>query len=315
MLSKSNLELSKIEVLSLLCTDKYELIDNLLIAENMTKIRLEKRLGHCHSIYEFLFKCSKKSFVESVKEYDWNKIYKKDFCIRVHGTDEFTERDVAGYIYRKLKKPEVNLNNPKTKIEFFFEKDIVVCALFIADVDKSFLKRKAHLRPSLHPTSMHPGLARTLINLTGLEKGLILDPFCGSGGILLEAGLMGFKTIGYDIDEEQINRAKKNINHYKIKKFKLEKKDALSIAIKPDAIVADLPYGKGSKGNNLKYLYEAFLKKAYAKTDVAVVMMPDFISPKKIISKTKWKIKGVFEIYVHKSLTRMIFILTKNLYH
>jgi tRNA (guanine10-N2)-dimethyltransferase len=315
LLSKSNLSLSKAEVLSLLDAEEYDQFDNVLIAENKKKMKLEKRLGQTHSIYRFLFKCKKKSLINTIEKYDWEKIYKKNFCVRVHDTAEFTEKDLAGYIYRKIRNPKVNLDNPKTKIEFFFRDNAVVCGLLLSDVDKSFCKRKAHLRPSLHPTSMHPGLARTLINLTGLEKGTILDPFCGSGGILIEAGLMGFKTIGYDIDEEQIKRAKKNTYFYKIKNCRLEKKDALNLNIKPDAVVTDFPYGKGSKGKNLKGLYESFLKRAYTKTNVCVVMLPKFISYKKIISKTNWKIKNKFEIYVHKSLTRIILKLTKNLSH
>jgi tRNA (guanine10-N2)-dimethyltransferase len=314
-LSKQNIDLAKSEALSLLDTEKYELFDNILIAENKKNMKPEKRLGYSHSVYEFLFKCSKNNLIKTVEKYNWQKIYRKNFCVRINGTTEFREKDIAGYIYRKIKNPKVDLENPKTKIEFFFRKNVVICGLFMSDVDKSFLKRKAHLRPSLHPTSMHPGLARVLINLTGLEKGTILDPFCGSGGILIEAGVMGFKTIGYDIDEEQIQRATKNIRFYKIKNCRLEKKDALTIKIKPDAVVTDFPYGKGSKGKNLEKLYENFLKKAYSKTNNAVVMLPKFISYKKIIQKTGWKIKNKFEIYVHKSLTRIILKLAKTLSH
>ena len=213
LLSKQNIELAKEEVLSLTKTKEYELHDNLLIIDDKTKIDFENRLGYSHSIYNFLFKCKKTELIETLKNYNWEKIYKKDFCVRIHNSDEFKEKELASLIWENLRKPKVNLSNPKTKIEFFVVNDLVVAGLFLSDIDKSCLNRKAHLRPELHPTSLHPRLARACINLTGLTKGKLLDPFCGSGGILMEAGLMGFNVIGYDIDKAQIDRAKINLKH------------------------------------------------------------------------------------------------------
>ncbi len=44
---------------------------------------------------------------------------------------------------------------------------------------------------------MSPKLARCMVNLTGVkENDLVLDPFCGTGGILIEAGIMGARVIG-----------------------------------------------------------------------------------------------------------------------
>ncbi len=52
-----------------------------------------------------------------------------------------------------------------------------------------------------------PKLARIMINLSGVSPSgkTILDPFCGSGTVLMEAQLMGFQTlIGTDISEKAI---------------------------------------------------------------------------------------------------------------
>lgn len=47
----------------------------------------------------------------------------------------------------------------------------------------------------------YPQLAKSLFNLAGLEPGQkILDPFCGSGTVLLEAYLNGFQSIGLDLN-------------------------------------------------------------------------------------------------------------------
>jgi len=303
-LSKQNIELSKAEVLALTKTKDYELYEDLLILG--TKLDLKNRLGFSHSIYKLLFTCKKDNLIQEIDKQNWQEIYKENLCVRAHGG--LDERYLADLIYDLIEYPIVNLTDPKTKVVFFKQKDIIICGLFLADVEKSYLERKAHLRPSLHPTSLHPALARACINLTGLNKGKILDPFCGSGGILIEAGLMGFEITGYDIDNRQLERSKLNLNYYKLK-FKLEKKDSRNLKIKTDAIVTDLPYGKGSKGDNLEKLYEEFLLNIKNITKNIIVIFPDFIEYKKILEKTNWKIKKKFEVYVHKSLTKIILVL------
>lgn len=58
-----------------------------------------------------------------------------------------------------------------------------------------------------------PKLARIMVNLTGLEpyQKTLLDPFCGSGTVLMEAGLAGYtKVIGGDINAQAIGDTKAN---------------------------------------------------------------------------------------------------------
>ncbi len=44
-------------------------------------------------------------------------------------------------------------------------------------------------------------MVRGLINFCNLEKdATLLDPFCGSGTTIVEANLLGFKSIGIDIN-------------------------------------------------------------------------------------------------------------------
>ncbi|MBN2422638.1 methyltransferase domain-containing protein [Candidatus Woesearchaeota archaeon] len=312
LLSKENIELAKQEVLALAKPKNNELIDNLLVIN--TKLNMQERLAYTHSVYGFLFKSNKNKLIEKIGNYNWQKIYKNNFCVRcINSNDPEKEKELAGYIWNSLKKPKVKLNNSETEIHFFFAEDIVVCGLFIADTDKSYLKRKAHLRPELHPTSLHPGLARAMINLTGKLKGRLCDPFCGTGGILIEAGFMGFNITGYDIENEIIEKCKTNLNYYKIKSHELKIHNSEKINNKFDCIVTDLPYGKGSKASNLERLYFNFLKSAYDSTDIVVAGFPDFIDSEKIIRKTRWKTKDEFIVYLHKSLSKRIFVLIKSI--
>jgi tRNA (guanine10-N2)-dimethyltransferase len=58
-----------------------------------------------------------------------------------------------------------------------------------------------------------PKLAQIIINLANPPAGgAILDPFCGTGVILQEALLMGFKVIGTDIDTRMVDFSQSNID-------------------------------------------------------------------------------------------------------
>lgn len=57
-----------------------------------------------------------------------------------------------------------------------------------------------------------PKLAQIMINLAGISKGRILDPFCGTGVILQEAGLLGFSVYGTDLAEKMVRYSRDNLN-------------------------------------------------------------------------------------------------------
>ncbi len=54
-------------------------------------------------------------------------------------------------------------------------------------------------------------LARIMCNLTGLKEGIIWDPFCGSGTVLMEAAVLGFDVLGSDIDIGALQITKENL--------------------------------------------------------------------------------------------------------
>ena len=308
LLSQYNLDLSKAEVLSIF-PGKPNLIDNLLFID--TRKTYFKRLAYTKAVYQHLFTCERRRFDKMLTSFDWNKYYSKSFCVRAYGKDHRNEKVLADIIWDLLRKPVVNLVNPVTSFHFYFTDKQVHCGLLLDEMTEKFEERKAHLRPMLHPTSLHPRLARCLVNLTGAisTQSTVVDPFCGTGGILIEAGLMGFRVIGYDIDEIMIKRADKNIKKYKLD-YDLRRKDATKINIRYNYIVTDLPYARSSKKVDLEKLYSAFLKnlkKTLKKR--AVVCFPSFINHKKYIKAAKLKLKAEYSYYLHKSLSKTICVL------
>ena len=58
-----------------------------------------------------------------------------------------------------------------------------------------------------------PKLAQIMINLAAPALGArVLDPFCGTGVVLQEAALMGFRVYGTDLSEKMIRYSRDNLN-------------------------------------------------------------------------------------------------------
>lgn len=57
-----------------------------------------------------------------------------------------------------------------------------------------------------------PKLAQIMLNLAGVKAGdLVIDPFCGTGTVLMEAMLMGAVSWGADLLPEQVERSSENL--------------------------------------------------------------------------------------------------------
>lgn len=82
----------------------------------------------------------------------------------------------------------------------------------IQDVD-SFVNRDINKPATDYDMGMLPHkLARMMCNLARMDEGIVWDPFCGSGTILMEAAILGLDIIGTDIDLRAIENSTKNIN-------------------------------------------------------------------------------------------------------
>ena len=312
--------MAKDEVISLVKCKNYDLVDNLLIVDinSSAPELLSKRLGYTKKIFRLLFSCPVDKLVLNLSDYNWETVYKKNFSVRIEGKAEYTEKGIAGYVWEGVQRPKVKLVDAKTVIFVFFVEGKVFCCLLEREINHDFSKRKAHKRPELHPSSLDPKLARVLVNLTGILKGEVVDPFCGSGGFLIEAGLMGLDITGYDIDQIMINRSRINLEYYDVKDYKLINKDALKLNRKMNYIVSDLPYGKNTKQNDLRALYSGFLlnlKGLLVKR--GVVCFPVFGKKKNInypelIKKNGFKIINKYEYYLHASLSKRIFVIERK---
>jgi len=355
LLSGDYPDLGKEEAISVIKVVDYRLTGRLMFADfdGDLPYKLLKRLALTKNICRILFECRIEDLTDNMKRFDWNSVYEKDFCLRIYNFNKenpiteksikkiknkkndkikkYSEKELAGYVWRSVNNPKVNLQNPKTLIQMFIIKSKVYCGLLIYENKEDFESRKAHLRPFPHPSSLHPKVARALVNISGIkEDEILLDPFCGTGGFLIEAGLMKTKSIGYDINKMMIDGCKENLKYFNIKNFKIKNKNALSITDKFDYAVTDLPYGLNSNAmamyekdwkkhrinkkvgaedfiENLEKFYLKFLKnlrKILKKK--AIIVFPSYVGYKELLKKSKFKIEFEFENYVHRSLKREI---------
>jgi len=99
-------------------------------------------------------------------------------------------------------------------VQLLKSKDSLFLALTIATIPSTSFQERDLKRPYQNSTiSLSPRIARMLVNLTMLNEGQrLLDPFCGTGTILMEAAVLNINVIGFDKDSQKIKGTWQNIN-------------------------------------------------------------------------------------------------------
>jgi len=158
-----------------------------------------------------------------------------------------------------------------------------------------------------------------MVNLSGAIAGTtFLDPFCGVGGILLEASLLGCNVIGLDALRRMIRGSRRNLKFFQMDPSGLVRGDARKIPFTQiGAMATDPPYGTGASTlksttrNILKdFLPEA--RSALAKDGRLVVASPLATGTPDLAESAGFKVADRHEVYVHRSLTREILVLEAN---
>ncbi len=336
LLSGENVKYALAEVKALFNVKDAKLNGRVLAAEicNFNVIKAAE-LAYTHRISEYLFDANNEKIISKIKRFDFAAVYKKDFAARIINTgnieSKFTEKQLGSVVWRNLSADKINpivkLENSSTQIEFIFGDKKVFCGKLVLRVEHDFEQRKAHKRKVLHPSSLHPKLARGMVNLLGASKNdLVCDPFVGTAGILIEAGLLGYKTLGFDINRWMVKAADENLKSYKIKNFKILNTDALVIKnyrrnknaknyASINYICTDLPYSINTKEVDILKLYTSFfalLRKI--KVNRAVIGLPYFtnyknINYKRLFAANRLNVIDDFEFYIHKNLRKKVFVV------
>ncbi len=105
------------------------------------------------------------------------------------------------------------LTPPNNEILAAFTEKYLYIARTMVVYDSMLQQYRDESRPYISSEiSTSPKVCRTLLNLAGARPGdTVLDPFCGTGTLLIEAAMLGMKCIGVDIEGDQVQGTKSNL--------------------------------------------------------------------------------------------------------
>ncbi|MFW9927990.1 MAG: DNA methyltransferase, partial [Candidatus Thorarchaeota archaeon] len=280
----------------------------------------------------------------------WPKLRKegKSFKISFHTIGDFVKNSIfsKNELYKFIPElGEIIINKTGLDVdldESFFNFDFIIwdsgkslIGFNLYSINRIYIDNRAPKhRKFFHPASMNPFLIRAMIN-SGLNSELIkllisgqecyfLDPFMGGGGMLLDALDLKFSVIGIDLDYWMCRGTRMNLYDFEKKyvytklPWNILRSTSLNIPLKSetvDLIATDPPYGTSSslKNSSFDVLLENVLKECLRvlKSNRRIVItvpsqfnLPKFIKTDQILTK--------IPNYVHRSLTRVIWIIEKN---
>ncbi len=187
-------------------------------------------------------------------------------------------------------------------------------AWLAAESVRDYGDRKPTDRPFFQPGSMDPLLARAVCNLARVAPGdRVLDPMCGTGGVLIEAGLLGARPVGTDAQSKMVAGARQNLDHF-LDDVDVARADATSLPLLDDAVdaaVFDAPYGRQSKiaTHDLADLVGGALTEVRRVADGRCVLVADR-DWRDEAEAAGWAVESRFERRVHRSLVRHVLVLS-----
>lgn len=295
---------------------------------------LSTRLGMTHGMHEIIGVCKpeEREILKLIRTTDMTEFMGpgQTFAVRVRGKKPASlERGLEGRAGGALKRRgyEVNLTNPSKTFTLLFTKQTCLFCLLLHSRDKKLFEvRRPHLRPFFSPGVIMPKFARALVNLSGVKaKDVLLDPFCGTGGILIEAGMMDVSLIGIDVQKKMVRGATRNLEFYHLNSD-LIVGDASKIALRDnsvDTVVTDLPYGRSSLVSSSfadssalfpERLYLNALDELHRvlKSRGRMVIVFSSQSLQTLFHRCNFRVLEKHKYRVHKSLDRYITVLEKE---
>jgi tRNA (guanine10-N2)-dimethyltransferase len=279
--------------------------DRILILDtDADSVRLGERIALAHNVGELLASGTESDLEDAAKDLvdieGTIAIRMRDLRPKPKRTENRKLLESIGGILTKERK--VNLDDPENEIRLIHG-DKYYMTLNRASIDRpSFQRRKVDNRPFFSPISLHPKFARAMVNLARASTGRsFLDPFCGTGGILIEAGMIGAKVIGGDAKKEMIEGCNENLRKYGISSDLLRSDvgDLRGKVEKVHSIATDPPYGRSSSTIREEpgSLYERSFKTI---ADAIVLPKEEFVE----IGSQFLELQETHKQRVHKSLDR-----------
>ncbi|AIY89356.1 DNA methyltransferase [Geoglobus acetivorans] len=275
------------------------------------------RFGLIHEVSEHLFSCAS---LEKLKEhFKQMEIPEGKICVRVRNiggkkADSLRlERELGAILWRR--GAEISVSKPDHVVKVYFS-DRIHAGILMHETDrKQFLLRRPDLKPFFRPGAILPRIARSLVNITGIKDGTILDPMCGTGTILVEAGLMGLDFIGIEAYRVIAEGCGVNLQYYGLPRNVMIG-DVKSMGLREesvDGIVTDFPYLQSTKSlGEIHELYSSALDEFHRVLRMGKRAV--FLTNIDVDDLVKERFEVEYKLYqrLHKSLTRRIYVCRKT---
>lgn len=226
------------------------------------------------------------------------------------------EKDLGTHI-RTVTGAKVDLRNPSVQILSLIGPDrVLVCKSNWSKLRALLRDREPGKKAFFHPSMMNSTLARVMCNLAGVKPGeVVLDPFCGGGGILCEASYIGSSVVGIDLNWRLLMGAKRNLSMIG-ENYSLIQGDTQEIPIGfVNRIVSDPPYGRASstRGNMAIKLVESLLEKIHSivqsEGECICLCGDSTMELSQIVDESGLTVTRRLNMRVHSGLTREIVVI------
>jgi tRNA (guanine10-N2)-dimethyltransferase len=214
----------------------------------------------------------------------------------------------------------VDLDDPDHELRAVFSGDTCLLGWLAVESVRDYGDRTPTDRPFFQPGGMAPLDARALANIAGAGPDTrVLDPMCGTGGVLIEAGLLGADVVGSDAQWKMARGTQTNLDAYlggeSSGEFAVTRADATDLPFRDDsfdAAVFDVPYGRQSKiaRHELRDLVSGALSETRRVAPRAVVVADQQV--REVAVSVGWQVEELFAKRVHGSLTRYSHVLTRD---
>lgn len=231
------------------------------------------------------------------------------------------EREIGGRILRLRPELGVDLEKPDAVIFFVSSPLETVMGLLVESKPKRFFHdRLAGRRPFSLPSAMQPDLSRAMINLAEVKPGgLILDPFAGTGGIIIEGILLGYRVYGVELKRWIAEGALRNLKHYVPGEENIVVGDARKLMFREDAfdaVVTDPPYGRSTTipDESILSLIDRFLESCLdvLRDGSRIVMaLPAEVELEALLGEHGLVMRESHVVRVHGSLVRRVVVLER----
>jgi len=231
------------------------------------------------------------------------------------------EREIGRIILESVKGTRVNLEKPEKNFLGILSDGKFIFGLKTVEIKAGeFMTRGPSRTVFSHSAAMPPKMARCMVNLARSKSGdLVLDPFCGTGSFLVEAGLIGCRIIGFDVKRRMVEGCIQNLSACGIRPEGLLVADARVPPLTSksvECIVTDPPYGTSTTtlGMETSEVFRSFLlaSKDFLKNGGRICLAaPKAVNVSLIAKKLGFKHKESHFIYIHRRLTREIAVFVK----